>query len=56
MTAEYLYAMVKDKKVSYESIRVIDPQRFGDLEDTMKMIFNHDDDMSIIPPTCAELA
>ena len=44
LTAEYLYTMVRDKKVSYDSIKEIDPKRFGDLEYTMKLIFNHDEE------------
>jgi hypothetical protein len=45
LTAEYLYTMVRDKKVSYDQIKEIDPKRFGDLEYTMKLIFNHDEDI-----------
>lgn len=28
LTAEYLYSLVKDKKVSYEAIKEIEPKRF----------------------------
>lgn len=28
LTAEYLYTLVRDKKVSYESIKEIEPKRF----------------------------
>lgn len=45
LTAEYLYTLVRDKKVSYDSIKEIDPKRFGDLEYTMKLIFNHDEEV-----------
>lgn len=48
-TADNLYSLVRDKKVSYEQIREIDPKRFKDLESTMKMIFNHDDEMQELP-------
>ncbi len=44
MTAEYLYTLVRDKKVTYEQIQQMDPKRFEDLEYTMKLIFNHDED------------
>lgn len=30
--------------MTYEAIKEMDPQRFKDLEYTMKLIFNHDDD------------
>lgn len=44
LTAEYLYTLVRDKKVTYESVKEIDPKRFADLEYTMKLIFNHDEE------------
>ena len=44
LTAEYLYNLVKDQKVTYSQIQEIDPKRFQDLEYTMKLIFNHDED------------
>ena len=44
LTAEYLYSLVKDKKVSYEAIKEIEPKKFQDLEYIMKLIFNHDED------------
>ena len=47
LTAEYLYTLVKDKKVAYDEIKAIDPKRFGDLEYTMKLIFNHDEEANI---------
>lgn len=44
LTAEYLYTLVRDKKVTYDSIKEIEPKKFHDLEYTMKLIFNHDED------------
>ena len=44
LTAEYLYSLVKEKKVSYEAIKAIEPKKFQDLEYTMKLIFNHDEE------------
>ena len=40
-TAEELYRMILAKKVSYEEIRRIDPNRFADLELTMRMLYDH---------------
>ena len=40
-TAEELYRMVLAKKVTYEEIRRIDPNRFVDLELTMRMLYDH---------------
>jgi hypothetical protein len=47
LTAEYLYTLVKDKKVAYDDIKEVDPKRFADLEYIMKLIFNHDEDAVI---------
>ena len=44
LTAETLYNLVKEKKIEYESIRALDPKKFSDLEYTMKLIFNHDEE------------
>jgi hypothetical protein len=44
LTAEYLYTLVRDKKVSYESIKAIEPKKFQDLEYTMNLIFNHEEE------------
>jgi hypothetical protein len=44
LSAEHLYQMVKERKVSYQTIKDMDPLRFKDLEYTMKLIFNHEDD------------
>jgi hypothetical protein len=38
---------VKDRKVTYDDIKKVDPSKFKDLEYTMKLIFNHDDDFSV---------
>ena len=43
LQAEYLFSLVKEKKFSYDDVTKIDPKRFGDLEYTMKLIFNHDE-------------
>lgn len=43
-TAEQLYQLVKDHKVTYDQIKEIEPQKFKDLEYTMRLIFNHDED------------
>lgn len=45
LTAEYLYTLVKDKKVVYSQITELDPKKFGDLEYTMKLIFNHEEEI-----------
>jgi hypothetical protein len=34
--------MVRDGKLAYESIKAVDPKRFEDLEYTMRLIFNHE--------------
>ncbi|TNV88260.1 hypothetical protein FGO68_gene12895 [Halteria grandinella] len=47
LTAELLHTFVKDKKISYDMLKELDPQRFKDLEYTMKLIFNHDDEALI---------
>lgn len=48
LQAEYLYTLVKDKKVKYEDVIALDPKRFVDLEKTMKLIFNHEEDAVLI--------
>jgi hypothetical protein len=35
---------VKERKVNYDQIKEIEPSKFKDLEYTMRLIFNHDDD------------
>ena len=44
LQAEYLFSLVREKKVTYGQIKDLDPKRFADLEYTMKLIFNHDED------------
>jgi len=44
LTAEQLYTLVKDRKVTYDAIKDVEPTKFKDLEYTMRLIFNHDDD------------
>ena len=45
MTAEHLYTLVRDKKVTYDNIKDLEPKKFQDLEYTMKLIFNHDEEL-----------
>ena len=40
-TAEDLHRLIMKEKVTYEEIRRIDPNRFHDLEDTMRMLYDH---------------
>ena len=40
-TADDLHRIIMRKQVTYEQIRKIDPQRFSDLESTMKMLYDH---------------
>jgi len=35
---------VKERKVMYDQIKEIEPSKFKDLEYTMRLIFNHDDE------------
>ena len=44
LTAEHLFTLVKENKVSYDQIKDLEPKKFGDLEYTMKLIFNHDEE------------
>ena len=44
LTAEYLYTLVREKKVTYDQIKELEPKKFGDLEYTMKLIFNHEEE------------
>jgi len=39
-----LYTLVKERKVTYDQIKEVEPSKFKDLEYTMRLIFNHDDD------------
>jgi myb proto-oncogene protein len=43
LTADILFPLVKDGKISYSQVKNIDPKKFEDLEHTMRMIFNHED-------------
>lgn len=36
--------MVKEKKTTYDAIKEVDPVKFVDLEYTMHLIFNHDEE------------
>lgn len=40
-SAEELHRLIMRKRVTYDQIRKIDPQRFTDLEPTMRMLFDH---------------
>jgi len=43
LTADILFPLVKDNKITYGQVHSIDPKKFEDLEHTMRMIFNHED-------------
>jgi hypothetical protein len=43
ITADILFPLVKEGKLTYSQINSIDPKKFEDLEHTMRMIFNHED-------------
>jgi hypothetical protein len=38
---------VKERKLSYDSVKELDPVRFKDLDYTMNLIFNHDEDANL---------
>lgn len=40
-SAEELHKLIMRKRVCYEQIRKIDPEKFHDLETTMKMLYDH---------------
>ena len=40
-TAEDLHKLIMRERVTYEQIRRIDANRFHDLEDTMRMLYDH---------------
>lgn len=42
-TAEDLYKLVINRRVTYEEIRKVDPVKFSDLEVTMRMLYDHGD-------------
>ncbi|CDW79741.1 myb-like dna-binding domain containing protein [Stylonychia lemnae] len=46
LTAEHLYQLVKEHQLNYDQIKDLEPKRFQDLEYTMKLIFNHDEDQN----------
>jgi hypothetical protein len=39
--------MIREGKVTYDKIKEIEPKKFNDLEYTMKLIFNHDENPSL---------
>lgn len=41
LTAEELHKLVIQKKTTYEEIRRMDPNKFMDLEATMRMLYDH---------------
>jgi hypothetical protein len=47
LTAEQLYSLVRERKVTYDQIKDVEPSKFKDLEYTMRLIFNHDDDIAM---------
>ena len=62
-SAEELHKLIMRKRVTYEQIRRIDPDKFSVLEPTMKMLYDHGplllteggDTEPIIPTTNASL-
>lgn len=40
-SAEELHKLIMRKRVTYEQIRRIDPEKFHDLESTMRMLYDH---------------
>jgi hypothetical protein len=47
LCAEQLYQLVRERKITYDQIKDLEPKRFQDLEYTMRLIFNHDEDQGI---------
>lgn len=47
LTADILFPLVKDGKISYPQVKSIDAKKFEDLEHTMRMIFNHEDGQQV---------
>jgi len=47
LTADMLFPLVKDGKISYSQVKNIDHKKFEDLEHTMRMIFNHEDGQQV---------
>ena len=46
-TAEELHQLIMTKKTTYASIRKLDQAKFGDLESTMRMLYDH----GSVPPS-----
>lgn len=42
LTAETLYVLIRDRKITYDDVRQLEPKKFSDLEYTMRLIFDHD--------------
>jgi hypothetical protein len=47
LTADMLFPLVKDNKITYSQVKNIDHKKFEDLEHTMRMIFNHEDGQQV---------
>lgn len=47
LTADLLFPLVKEGKIQYRQIKIVDPKKFEDLEHTMRMIFNHEDGQQV---------
>ena len=47
LTADILFPLVKDGKITYPQVKSIDAKKFEDLEHTMRMIFNHEDGQQV---------
>lgn len=47
LTADLLFPLVKEGKIHYREIKIVDPKKFEDLEHTMRMIFNHEDGQQV---------
>jgi hypothetical protein len=41
LTADELHRIIMRKKITYDQIMRLDPQRFADLETTMHMLYDH---------------
>ena len=44
LTADELHRIIMRKKITYDQIKRLDPQRFADLESTMQMLYDHGSD------------
>lgn len=47
LTADILFPLVKEQKITYSQVKNIDSKKFEDLEHTMRMIFNHEDGQQV---------